>query len=122
MRHTCTVPSQEPLQKALPLGLAATSSTASVCPLYTARQLAGCCPSPDDAACIAGADHRRMVWSLAADRARGPCAEGRMETALMPLVWALCATGQLPTACSSANLMNAHALEPPLELGNLMNA
>ena len=33
VRQMCTLPSQAPLQKALPLGLAATSSTQSVCPL-----------------------------------------------------------------------------------------
>lgn len=121
VRHTCTLPSQDPLQMALPLGLAATSSTASVCPLYTAKQLAGWCPSPDDWACMAGADHRRTVWSLAAETARGPCAEGRMVTALMPLSWAfvLLVTCPLPTPVQTWGVAHesARGLERLLKIG-----
>ena len=82
-----TLPSQAPLQKAVPLGLGATSSTASVCPLYTAKQVGGC-TAPDEVACSAGAAHKRTVWSLPADKANAPCEVGRQLAALMPCLWA----------------------------------
>ena len=81
-----TLPSQAPLQNAVPLGLGATSSTASVCPLYTAKQVGGC-TAPDEVACSAGAAHKRTVWSLPADKANAPWA-GRQLAALMPCLWA----------------------------------
>lgn len=87
VRQMCTLPSQAPLQKALPLGLGATSSTASVCPLYIARQVGGC-TAPDEVAFNAGAAHKRMLWSLPADKASAPCEEGRQLTALMPCLCA----------------------------------
>ena len=82
-----TLPSQAPLQKAVPLGLGATSSTASVCPLYTAKQVGGC-TGPDEVACSAGAAHKRTVWSLPADKANAPWEAGRQLAALMPCLWA----------------------------------
>lgn len=46
------------------------------------------CTAPDEVAFNAGAAHKRMVWSLPADKASAPCEEGRQLTALMPCLCA----------------------------------
>jgi len=48
----------------------------------------GGCTAPDEVAFNAGAAHKRMLWSLPADKASAPCEEGRQLTALMPCLCA----------------------------------